>query len=1221
MRPPHDAKSQPDPSPATGESPPTFLTSPPAAELSTCDVPLADTEAPAATSPSLPAPTGRYQLGEEIGRGGMGAVLRARDPHLDRELAVKVLWDGPAGPEALRRFVEEAQVCSQLQHPSIVPVHDLGTLPDGRPFFAMKLVKGRTLAALLQERAGPADDLPRFLTIFEQVCQAVAYAHSKGVLHRDLKPANVMVGAFGEVQVMDWGLAKVLRPQGGAAAEAGAASLIRTVRSAAGEESRAGLAMGTPAYMAPEQARGEVERLDERCDVFGLGAILCVVLTGKPPFLGDAIEAHARAICAELGDAFARLDGCGADAELVALAKRCLAAQAADRPRDGGAVAQAVTAYQRSVQERLRQAELGRARAQVQAAEERKRRRLTLALAAAVLLALLGVGVGAYWRQRQPARADLAVGGGLAQAELLAAQARAAPLQAERYRQAVEAARVAAQLAEGGSADVRQQAQGLLARLQEEEQEARKDRALLAELLEVRGPREGPQYRSDAQGMMLALAEPTADEQFAAAFRRWGLDVDGAAAAEAVAQLGARPAAVVAEVVAALDEWAGERRREGKPAAEWRRPAELAALLDDDPGSKRRELREVLARGRLRLERALDVLSAALRPVPVPVEVPLGPDRARLRELAEQTDPAAEPALGLLTLARALGEAGEGALAERLLRAAVVARPREVVLHHALGQLLADQDPPRWAEAVECFGAARVARPDLGVNLAEALRGSGRDGEGLALLARLVSERPASPYLHVQLAYALYHKGRLDEAVGHFQEAVRLDPKDATAHVRLGLALAVKGKPDEAIRHSEQALRIDPKPAWAHASLGAALQDKGKVDEAIRHYEEALRLDPKFAPAHVRLGIALAAKGQRDEAIRHYEAALRLDPKYAYAHVILGFALYEQGRADEAVGHFQEAVRLNPKFALARNSLAGVLAAEGRVDEAVGHFEQALRIDPKDAKAHYGLGAALAAKGRLDEAIRHYEQALRIDPKYADAHLNLGNALDDKGQLDEAISHYQQAIRLVPTYAEAHCNLGHVLRRQGRFEEALAALKRGHELGSKQPGWRYPSGQWVRDAERLVALDQKLPAVLRGEARPADPAEQLGLARLCALKKRHAAVARFYAEAFAAQPKLADDLQTQDRYNAACAAALAAAGQGEDARLLPDKVAGGLRRQALQWLKADLAAYAQLTERGNAATKQVIHQRLTHWRQDADLASVRDRAALDRLPEAERQAW
>ena len=157
---------------------------------------------------------GRYQLLGEIARGGMGAVLKGRDPDLGRDLALKVLLDQHRGrADLIDRFVEEAQICGQLQHPGVVPVYELGRLPDRRPFFAMKLVKGQTLAALLAGRSSPADDLPRFLAIFEAVCQTVAYAHARGVIHRDLKPSNVMVGSFGEVQVMDWGLAKVL-PQG-----------------------------------------------------------------------------------------------------------------------------------------------------------------------------------------------------------------------------------------------------------------------------------------------------------------------------------------------------------------------------------------------------------------------------------------------------------------------------------------------------------------------------------------------------------------------------------------------------------------------------------------------------------------------------------------------------------------------------------------------------------------------------------------------------------------------------------------------------------------------------------------------------------------------------------------------------------------------------------------------------------------------------------------------
>jgi len=212
-----------------------------------------------------PAPTVRYQLFGEIARGGMGEILKGRDPGLGRDVAVKVLRDDLGGhPEMVRRFVEEAQIAGQLQHPGVVPVYELGALTDLRPYFAMKLVKGRTLAAVLAARSGPAEDRMGLLATMLQVGQTVAYAHARGVIHRDLKPSNVMLGSFGEVQVMDWGLAKVL-PRGGASDDARAArdgageTVIATARSGSDSDlSRAGSVLGTPAYMAPEQERGEI---------------------------------------------------------------------------------------------------------------------------------------------------------------------------------------------------------------------------------------------------------------------------------------------------------------------------------------------------------------------------------------------------------------------------------------------------------------------------------------------------------------------------------------------------------------------------------------------------------------------------------------------------------------------------------------------------------------------------------------------------------------------------------------------------------------------------------------------------------------------------------------------------------------------------------------------------------------------------------------------------
>jgi serine/threonine protein kinase len=176
----------------------------------------------AAPEPSAPpaSPPG-YELIDVIGHGGMGVVYRARDTALDRDVAVKLLSERySADSPAAQRFLSEARIAGQLQHPGIPAVHQVGALADGLPFLAMKLIKGSTLEAILKHRTDPSADRGRLLAIFEAVCQAVGYAHAHRIIHRDLKPANVMVGAFGEVQVMDWGLAEVLGEKTPATAEA-----------------------------------------------------------------------------------------------------------------------------------------------------------------------------------------------------------------------------------------------------------------------------------------------------------------------------------------------------------------------------------------------------------------------------------------------------------------------------------------------------------------------------------------------------------------------------------------------------------------------------------------------------------------------------------------------------------------------------------------------------------------------------------------------------------------------------------------------------------------------------------------------------------------------------------------------------------------------------------------------------------------------------------------
>jgi eukaryotic-like serine/threonine-protein kinase len=251
----------------------------------------------------------RYRLLERIARGGMGVVYAAEDETLQRRVALKVLDVPGTDGDLANRLIREARVLAALEHPGIVPVHDVGTLADGRVFYTMKYVEGRRLDKYIES----VISIPDRLRLFLRICDAVAFAHARGVLHRDLKPANIMVGPFGEVLVMDWGLAKILRSNDSNIASvpdpeatvfekpnqpamAGDATEISVVTGH-------GTVMGTPGYMSPEQARGEVEHLDARSDIFSLGALLRFLLAGKPEGTmspgASRLDKSLAAICAK----------------------------------------------------------------------------------------------------------------------------------------------------------------------------------------------------------------------------------------------------------------------------------------------------------------------------------------------------------------------------------------------------------------------------------------------------------------------------------------------------------------------------------------------------------------------------------------------------------------------------------------------------------------------------------------------------------------------------------------------------------------------------------------------------------------------------------------------------------------------------------------------------------------------------------------------------------
>ncbi|MBL8900207.1 MAG: tetratricopeptide repeat protein [Planctomycetes bacterium] len=852
-------------------------------------------------------PNGRYQVLGEIGRGGVGVVFKGRDQDLGRDVAMKVLRAEYADkPEIIERFVEEAQIGGQLQHPGIVPVYEIGLQPGDRPYFAMKLVKGETLQALLSRREQVQGDRRRFLAIFEQICQTIAYAHARRVVHRDLKPANVMVGAFGEVQVVDWGFAKVLAHGSGAAAQRRTSldsTFIATVRSTPGTgwTSELGSTMGTPAYMPPEQARGRVDEVDERSDVFGLGAILCEILTGAPPYLerdGDVLQQAARG---DLRAVNARLESCGADPALIALCRDCLAAERHLRPASGREVAAAIAAHSSSVEERAQGA-------LIRAAEARVRARATVWLAAAaVALVTLGGGFLFLRERDQQARRDAdsaRVASATAEAEQLFGDARSGDgRDTAQWTRALDAAtRAATTAAEAEIAEAqRQRVTELLAKVQERQSaalraaaRAAKDREMLQRLLETRVELDQFAIAEMEKRRSPALKEVIAkrfEQDYGRVFSWYleGMELGTLANDAAIAALSG-PIAV--ELAVALDDW-----------RTW--PLRLAGA---------RDVRDAWSDRLLAISMALDPdpWRNRLRTLLTMSSVD-GNDLASLRA---QADFQTLPPVSLTMLAHAFDLMGASDIAVQVLHSAYELHPTDFGITFDLGQLwYAKGDMLR---ALSYYHAARALRPQAAIvhhNLG-ALRRRLGDLEGaLASHRQAIALDPESAVAHDSLGLVLVDLGQLEEARTCYERAIALSPSYARAYNDLGFCLDLMGRHLDAIETYRQALDLDERNPDTWRNLGDAQQALGQLEDAVSSLRRSLELASNDPVTMNSLGLTLRRLRRHEESEQVLRAAIVADPGFGPGYFNLGVGLQERGQLDEALTLLRRAEEIWSKAA------------------------------------------------------------------------------------------------------------------------------------------------------------------------------------------------------------------------------------------------------------------------------------------------------------------
>jgi eukaryotic-like serine/threonine-protein kinase len=1028
-----------------------------------------------------------YDVLGVLGRGGMGVVYKARHLRLDRPVALKMLLIGPyAGPDELERFLREAQVVAALRHPNVVHLYDVGDV-DGRPYFTMELIDGGSLAVKLGE-APLAARLAASLVA--TVAEAVEAAHQSGIIHRDLKPANVLLTLDGHPKVTDFGLARRLEPDS-------ALTL-------------SGAPMGTPSYMAPEQARGDRRAIGPATDVYALGAILYECLTGRPPFRAATAVATLQQVGSDNPVPPSHLNA-SVPRDLETICLKCLHKEPRLRYVSAAALAadlhhflrgEAITARPERWPGRL----LRRVR-------RRPAFSAAVAVAAVVLVGLAGGGLWLLFDRAAAAwevKAERAATDRAAEQDLREMVARLQTSSWPEARSALERAR--GRLGDRESTDLRR----LL-------NQGDRNLVLAARLEEIR--------LTAVQFIVFGFVSASPDEQYKDAFRGAGLgqtDEDPEVVAARIRTSDIRNA-----LVAALDNWSS-CNQENPERNKW--ILEVARRADPDPTGWRDRARDPNLRA----------------------------DQAALAELIRTASVADQSTSLLLRLYNRLRFDSK----ERLpfLKRIQKAHPADFWANIALAEHLAtgEQNP---AEAIRYYQAS-------------------------------LSIRPRTAYCYFRLGMALSSAGRLEEAAEHFREAVDIEPTYVVSQAHLANALMNLGRDDEAIVQLQAAIRSNSNNPFLRAMLGNRFKAQNRFAEAITLYRQALALDPQSLGALSGLRTTLHQMGRGEEARVVWQKALEANPPgfsdwYGYAEFCLFLGQEEEYRRARQALLSRFGSTTNPHTAASVAWACLLLPAAGEeLRQAAALAGRGVAVEQSQYQDSYPRfrmvqGLAEYRQGRLDQAI----SMLRPDAAGKDApaaRLVLAMALHRNGKSAEA---------------------------RKSLADAVLAHDRTANAATDPEEW---SSQILRRQAAAMILPH-LPAFLDGKYQPEDKNERLMLLGVCQLTTRPLALARLYADAFAADTSLMEDRTAGHRYRAACAASLAGCARGEDAAGVEEPERARWRQQARQWLRADLAAWGKALDSPEARNR--ARQALTDWRHDPDLAGLHEPDALNKLRAEERDEW
>jgi tetratricopeptide (TPR) repeat protein/tRNA A-37 threonylcarbamoyl transferase component Bud32 len=988
----------------------------------------------------------RYEAQRELGRGGMGVVLAVRDNDLHRDVAMKVMRADrvkahtDSGRVALQRFVEEAQITGQLEHPNIVPIHELGADAAGRVYFTMKLVHGQPLSEILRQlRRGDATTerefpLDRLLQVLLRVCDAMSFAHAHGVVHRDLKPENVMVGRFGEVLVMDWGLARITGvKEGDRGVETDTRGTSESGRYPSNVFSMDGSIAGTPAYMAPEQARGEISRIDQRTDVFALGAMLYEILVLRPPYTGsnstqiieqaasgEVTEPYRRvARDAELRERLRRLPGGRIPPELAAIAMHALETDMDRRYASAEALKEDVEHFLAG-----RSVSVHRDPVTVRMAKwVRRHPTLSMSSSAATLVLLLSAAVimmiVAQARQEAIEQQQQIVVATQEAEQEAQRRATAESEAASHQRQLKEAAleREAALQRRARATELYRQGLTLSQRAREAKNaEMSIQAADLASTALKQAIDQDPDYfdpRFELGALYHHFNNPRAIEYYISAHHVAGGDARSLIYAGDVAR------SVTQDLETALDYYkqAGELAGDGvlqRTGVAW------VALL-------RNEFHDAMENARL----AIEYDSTHWEPwflIATIHSLELGWDYRTRNPLFSPKDAVA-----------ALIEAEER-------------HNSNPHIYMALGNVLLELK--EYEDALFFLRTAATLFPTRHeplTNQAICLRLLKRYEEAEQVIAAAHKIAPDDPQVLLEYGNVELVQSRFEEALALYNRSSEIAPDRPALYRNLGSAFANLGRLEEALTMYTRVLNHSPHWLEVRMLRSRVHEDLGDHGAALSDIKLALESEPGNASVLYRKATFYYERNRPEDSRRVFRQLEELHPDSAYTLRYKGIIAHIERRDAQAVIYLKQSIEIEPNNPTAQLALARSLGRLGRYTEALEHARQAVELDRLGMRAREIYANKLMATGHLEEAHSHLSDLHALDPENDTILINLALVLNLMEQPEEALRYATEAARIAPDEVQAWVHAAQAHLHLGNRDSATSALDRALELESDEP--------------------------------------------------------------------------------------------------------------------------------------------------------------------------